>query len=514
MLTRPDVLDRVDELAKDQKIEWARLRRFVRYARGQQSLPWLPDNVESEYKDIARKSASNWLDLVIRCLTQGLLVDGYGDTTVDADQRSAAWIDGWQANGYDARQHALHRAIFTTGYAFNFVLPTADEDGADGGVWMRPEAATNVAARYGDSDLWPDLALRVTARDRTSILRCELYDDEARYTVTGKGSQRKIDVFEHGLEVCPAVQLRSSLDLLGTPMGEIEPVISIQDRIVDATFTLQMVAKYGAFPQRWIAGLNAGEPLRDSDGVVRTDPDGNPIYPSIKAYVDSILLASDPDTKFGQFGAADLRQYVEALEAHIRHLAAITQTPPHYLLGSLVNLAAEALAAAESGLQRKIAEKREVIGEGHEQTLRLAARVLGDDEAANDTSSQVHWQDVESRSLAQTSDALLKLQQLGIPLPLLMRMIPGLSQTDIADAERMLSDNDPMAALVAKLDGATATDPTTIKAKADAMGVLIRAGATPKSAAAQVGLESLEFTGAVPTSLRLPENQADDLETV
>ena len=63
---------------------------------------------------------------------------------------------------------------------------------------------------------------------------------------------------------------------------------------------------------------------------------------------------------------------MSALEAHIRHLAAITQTPPHYLLGSLVNLSAEALAAAESGLQRKIKEKREVLGEGYEQAFRVA----------------------------------------------------------------------------------------------------------------------------------------------
>jgi hypothetical protein len=167
---------------------------------------------------------------------------------------------------------------------------------------------------------------------------------------------------------------------------------------------------------------------------VPQDADGNPLPPQIKAYIDHILMAADADTKFGQFEAADLNQYVAALEAHIRHLAAITQTPPHYLLGSLVNLSAEALAAAEAGLQRKIAEKRMVLGEGYEQALRLAAGMLGDEAASMDMTSQVHWRDVESRSLAQVSDALVKLQTLGVPLSVLLPMIPTLTKTDVDNA--------------------------------------------------------------------------------
>lgn len=439
-LTNSQAIDAATELEKASRVEWARLRRFVRYARGKQKLPWLPDNAETEYRDIAQKSASNWLDLVIRAVAQGLYVDSYGDASPD----SPVWDRGWQANGMDARQHSLHRAVFTLGYSYLFEFPSDD------GVWIRPEAATNVATEYADpGDEWPVRALRVITKQRW-----ELYDDEARYTITGKDAVRKVAVAPHTLGYPPVVQMRSSLDLLGTPMGEVEPVIPIQDRIVDATFTLQMVAKYGAFPQRWISGIDTSKPLTDSDGNPVLDATGNPVFPTIKAYVDHILTAVDPDTKFGQFAAANLEQYVSALEAHIRHLAAITQTPPHYLLGSLVNLSAEALAAAESGLQRKIREKRIVLGEGYEQALRLAALILGDEEAAMDTSSQVHWQDVESRSLAQTADALLKLHQLGVPLPMLFRKIPGWTQQDSDEATEMIQDGGGIDALVRRLEGA------------------------------------------------------------
>jgi hypothetical protein len=421
--------DLAADLHKAARPEWARLRRFARYARGKQAPPWLPDNVESEYKDIAKKSASNWLDLVVRATTQGLHVDGYGDDSGN----SSAWL-AWQLNGLDMRQNALHRAVETLGYSYLLVFPSEDEQVP----WMRPEAATSCFAAFDDpGDDWPLYALREVQRDR----RYELYDNEARYIIEGSPGKGQVKIDAHDLEVTPAIQMVAEVDLLGLPMGAVESVLPIQDRIVDATFTLQMVAKYGAFPQRWIAGLQMG-----------ADDEGNPLPPKIKAYVDHILMAANPDTKFGQFAAADLKQYVEALEAHIRHLAAITQTPPHYLLGSLVNLSAEALAAAESGLQRKIKGRQEVLGERYEQALRLAALIMRDELAARDITSHVHWQDVESRSLAQVADALVKLKDVGVPLPMLLQMIPGWTKTDVNDAVKLMEQGDPVAALTGILE--------------------------------------------------------------
>lgn len=432
MLTDDQARALAAELEKDARPEWARLGILTRYARGRQKDPWLPDSAETEYREIARKSASNWLDLVLRSTTQGLIVDGFTSESTD----TTTWVDGWQANGMDSRQHPLHRATLTHGYGFLFVMPV------ESGVWLRPDAATNTYARYADpDDEWPLVTLRMVRKDHW-----ELWDATHRYTLRGSrpGDNRQMatEALGHDIGVCPVVKVQAQYDLLGEPIGEIEPVLSIQDRIVDATFNLQMVAKYGAWPQRWIAGMAPPE----------VDADGNPVGPRVKAYVDSIVTADDPDTKFGQFAAADLSKFVEALEAHIRHLAAITQTPPHYLLGSMVNLSAEALAASESGLQRKIRERREVIGEGHEQALRLVAKLLGDDVAASDPGAQVHWQDVESRSLAQTSDALLKLAQLGVPAQKLFQMIPGWTQRDAEEAAAMAVDADPMGLLVQQIE--------------------------------------------------------------
>jgi hypothetical protein len=434
------VVSKTNEVWKAGNLSRAKMRRLARYARGQQKLPYLPDSTDGEYREIAKKSASNWVDLVIRSTTQGLFVDGYGDSS-DSD----LWTQVWQPNGMDARQHALHRAVETLGHSYLIGFPTGED-----GVWMRPEAATKLTAEYEDpSDDWPVFAVREVVANK----RYELYDDEARYTMEGRLGKglKLVETAPHDLDHAPIVKMRSSLDLLGEEQGQVEGIIPIQDRIVDATFTMQMVAKYGAFPQRWISGIDMSKPLEDDEGNVIRDADGNPKYPTIKAYIDSILLAADPEAKFGQFTAADLRQYVEALEAHIRHLAAVTQTPPHYLLGSLVNLSAEALAAAEAGLQRKIGEKKVVLGEGYEQAMRMGAVILGETDAASDFSSQVRWRDIESRSLAQVADAMLKLTQMGIPVEFLVAKLPGFSGQDVADINAAIEAQGGVTALVQNL---------------------------------------------------------------
>jgi hypothetical protein len=55
-------------------------------------------------------------------------------------------------------------------------------------------------------------------------------------------------------------------------------------------------------------------------------------------------------------------------------------------------------------------------------------------------------------------------------------------------------------------------DAAELKAKFDALGVAIRAGVDPESAAAQIGLAGITFTGATPVALRLPKDDASDLE--
>jgi hypothetical protein len=216
------------------------------------------------------------------------------------------------------------------------------------------------------------------------------------------------------------VIFRNTFELTRWPTGEIEPVIAVQDRLNQTVFDLLVAQAYAAAPQKWIAGLS-----------VPVDEQGNPIT-DLRAFAKSVWIDSDPNTKFGSLPEANLKNIVEAIEQALRMYGLMSQTPPHYLLGDLVNLSAEALLAADTTLAKKVNDRQALFGEAWEQAFRLAGVAAGDAEAAADTSAQVWWRDTEPRSIAQQVDALGKLAtMLGVPPEALWEQVPGVTRTDL-----------------------------------------------------------------------------------
>jgi hypothetical protein len=186
------------------------------------------------------------------------------------------------------------------------------------------------------------------------------------------------------------------------------------------------------------------EPTGEMEPVL--DADGNPRALNINVNAKRFLFAEDHEVKFGSLDETPLKGFIESIDMSIRHLSAISQTPPHHLLGQIANLSAEALQAAETSLARKIEEFRKSFGESWERVFRLAAELNGDTAAAEDIHGEVLWRDMESRSLAQTADALAKLKDLGIPVRGLMRRVPNVTQTELASWEDMM-DSAPEVAI-------------------------------------------------------------------
>ena len=160
--------------------------------------------------------------------------------------------------------------------------------------------------------------------------------------------------------------------------------------------------------------------------AIPEDENGNPVEP-FKAMIDRLWVAEEGVT-FGEFGETSLKPYIEAVADDVRQLAAISQVPPHFLLGDLANLSAEALVAAESGLKAAVGDKQDAFGEAWEDVMRLAAAAAGDETGANDMASQVIWRDTEARSQGALVDGLQKLKAMGVPLRFLLEeygLTPG-----------------------------------------------------------------------------------------
>lgn len=496
-----------DELTTDLAPN-GRLGKVRRYLAGDHDKPYMPKGAKKEYEHLAGRAVTNWLPLLSDTFAKSLFVDGYRPAR--ASDNSPAW-SYWQANGLDARQSIVHRGALEYGAAYSLILPGSVGDKRV--PYWRPLSPLRSAAWYrDDDDEYPELAYRRkgTTADGTELI--EVFDKTSVYTFAkpkaaeGQESRWILSATDdHGLGVTPFVRFRDRLD--GEAVGIIRPAITLQDRVNEVVFSTLIAMQYASFRQRWATGL-----------AIPEDEDGNAVEP-FQAAIDRLWVSEDDTARFGDFAQTELSGHHALYESTVRTLAAVAQVSPNILTGDLANLSAEALAQMESSTQRKSAEYETNFGESHESEFRLAALAAGDKAGAADTSASVRWRDTGARSLAQTVDALGKVAtMLSVPAEGLWEKIPGVTDQEIERWKALRdADVDPMDALLAETarqtgDSPAAAEASDVKAKADAMGVLIRAGVDPISAAEKVGLPGVKFTGAVPTSLRLPETDAADLE--
>jgi hypothetical protein len=245
---------------------------------------------------------------------------------------------------------------------------------------------------------------------------------------------------QHNVGVCPVVRFTNHLDLRGRASGDIEPIIPMLGGIDQTKFDRLVVQRFGSWKVRTIAGMAKPEVAEDA------------VAERLRLKVEDLLIAQDPDTKFGTLDESPLDPFIHAHDADVRALAAISQSPAHELIGQMANLSAEALAAAEASLTRRVERVKKPIGEAWEQTLRLAGRIMGDDVAMRDESSEVKWKDMESRSMAQAADALGKMAtMLGVPVEILWEKLPGFTQTDVERAKALVESGSPIDALLREL---------------------------------------------------------------
>lgn len=413
--------------------ERTRLRTIDLWYKGEQANPNVPRGATRELLNLLALSKTPWLGLVVTTLAQTMYADGY--RSPETTQNVPGPWRTWHANSFDVRQIAVHRAALAYGYAYVTVLPGLAPDGSKCSV-LRGVSPQRMYAVYGDpgADEWPVYALKVEPLGGNKF-ELKVFDDTFVHTLT-----RVDDVVTyvgseaHSAGVCPVVRYANQLDLDGRTPGEIEPFIPVASRIDKTAFDRLMTQHYNSWKVRYVSGMaNFAESEEEANAA------------RFKLRQSDLLVSEDPDTRFGQLDETDLAGFIRATEADIEALAAVAQLPNHLLTGKMINLSAEALAAARAPLTQKVFERQVSFGAAHSQMLRLSAKLEGDVVAANDVMARITWQDVEVRSLAQAVDALGKAaQMLDVPKRFLWPRIPGVTQADVAEWMDHALDSDPL----------------------------------------------------------------------
>jgi hypothetical protein len=487
-LPMQDVLAATAVLDARQSGRILELTRLMRYYDGIHDLPEPPDSVREEFRNLQARAQSPWMRLVVDAAAERLRVDGFRTSDMKAAVRTAsaqtaeeidegdtvAW-DWWQANSLDAVSLLVHTEAIKLGIAYVSVFP-----GIDGTPRIRGEHPCQLYVQYSTEN--PSVALRAMKRwiDDDGYLCQNLYTADyiyrlsspypvpyydgqtwSRYSTGGPWEPRMAPGDETWpaenpmAPVVPFVAFRNKPTLDGGYSSDIAPVLPIQDRINMSLFHRALAAEYSAFRQKWVTGID-----------IPVDPETREPVQPFRAAVSRIFVAPDKDTKFGEFGESDLRGYTSSIESDVQHLAAITRTPPHYLLGqSGAFPSGESLKSTETGLMARVHDKQAFFGEAWEQVIRYAGHAAGDEARANDLGAEVIWANTESRTQTELANALKILGDvLKVPPEMLQEMY-GFTPAQRQRARRLAAANpSEVVQLASALRGTTPSSAATEEA--------------------------------------------------
>lgn len=402
-------------MAKQLDARQAKLKLYEDYFKGEHPLAFATSRFNRRFGDLLKGSNDNWCPLVVSASTERLVIEGFrfGADVDDADQE--AWAV-FQANFLDSESRMVHTEAVKLGWAYLLIGPA--ENSPYPRITGEHPSQVIVAHAPGSRRVRMAALKRWEASDGT--LRANVYLPDAVYRFRSVSPlataltdfsaagwiEDDIPSVVNPLGVVPVVPVRNNPTMLGDGTSDLDPVISTQDTINKLCADLLVASEWGAFRQRWATGVD-----------IPTDPDtGEHLTEQYLPSLGAAWTVADKDARFGDFDATQLDNYIKAIEMHVQHLAAKTRTPPHYLLGqSGAFPSGESLKATETGLVAKVKDKQVEFGEAWEEAMRLAFRLMGDEEKARSTEAATIWRDPESRTEGELVDSLTKMATLGVP---------------------------------------------------------------------------------------------------
>ena len=497
-----------------------RPRNLVRaqYYDGKRALKQMSKVVPPHYNQLG--IVLGWNAKAVDLLARRCNLDGFA--WPDGDLDSLGYPEVWEDNqlGAATDEGTISALIHSTAFVVTSV-----------GVGDEPDALVQFAPALNATGEWNprtrrlDSFLWVTRREKRddkgdAIVEFVLYLPGVTILCAknAKGAWAVTDRQDHDYGM-PAEPLPYHPRLL-RPFGSSRisrATMGLQDAAVRTLVRLEGHMDVYAYPEFWMLGADSsifGDQTRWQVMLGR-----------IKGIPDDETL-TNPRADVKQFTASSPEPHLADLNALAKLFCRESALPDSSLaITDLANpTSADAYDASQYDL---IAEAEGATDEWTPALQRAMVRAL----AMKNTEPNVpdawrtiapQWRDPRFLSRAAEADAGMKqltavpwLAETEVGLDLLgltpQQKAQALGERRRARSQEMLTTLAQAAPVETALDVAD-SEADDIKAKADAMGILIRSGVDPQSAAARVGLDGLTFTGAVPVSLRQPEQDAAELE--
>lgn len=442
------------------------VRLHQRYYRGEHPLKYASDQFAEYFSKRYRGFCDNWTQPIADSPVERLTVTGI--QAAGADGADADLWQVWQRNGLDADSQLGFLGAVSC--ARTFVLVWGDPDNPELPEVTFEDASSAIVLYEPGSRRKRRAALKIWQDGFGEFATLYLPDEVWKFhrplsnaiikpplLADADEQVKEWDPREVGLEpnpqpnpmgVVPMVELPNRPLLVEQPISDIAGVIAMQDAINLLWSQLLVASDFASLQQRIVIGAEVPKiPILDANGQKVGE---KPI--DLKRFaLDRVLWLENPEAKIANWPAADLTAYTDIVEVAVGHIAAQTRTPAHYLIGKMANLSGDALIAAETGLVKKCEEKQLWFGQALREVFALIALARGEvAKAAAVRGGSLLWADVQSRNIAQLTDSLLKLKQIGFPFEFLAARF-GLTPTEVADLMRMRereAELDPVSALM------------------------------------------------------------------
>lgn len=428
-----------DRLVMELDIRQGDIAKRRRYYDGHHPRPTVPDTENEAFKRLADLAVTNVMALIVdtvneRCIPRDVRLSD------DEQENLRVWRDVWQRNALDADCRVVHEEALKVGRSFVLVWPDDDDDD---GISITPEDPADCIVAYKPGSRRVRLAALKRWSDDPDFGNPDVRDIEESVTLwtpdrvqtwrRASKSKPWVDATDFGtgsnpLGIVPMVEFLCKPSITGKPAPEVsDSAIVLQQRINKTAFDAVVAGEYGAFPQRVAIGIEIEMEFKEINGEKVAVPK-NPLKtgPNRVWALKQAERSPHPGSvqQLPPFPTSDL---LRQIDAWMKQLASITQTPVYHLMSGADNIGAEFLKRLESAHISKIRAHQVTFGERWEEVIALALRA-GGQQAPPDI--ELGWMPAEASSPIEQGDQASKLAAAGFDEEFIARRL-GESPSEI-----------------------------------------------------------------------------------
>lgn len=456
----------------------------------------------------------DWCSKAVDSVSSRLMLEGFVAPETDLNELGLQQIIN--ENNFLVESSSMFTSALLHGVSFLMVYQGNEAFGEPKTI-IRPVSATHATGRWSANSRKLSSALVILDEENGSPTRLFFANSAVIVNLSYVDREWQVQIDENPLGKTPVFPVRYNPSL-AQPFGRSrisKAMLSLTQQALRTMLRLEVSSEFFSSPQRYILGAES-EMFMDENGDMVNE------WSLMLGRVMSMPSREEDgeNVEVGQFAAASPEPHLATLRQLTNNFAGASSLPASALgYTSQANPnSAESVKAQLEELLVICRDSQRTFDDGLIDAIITALELHNDLEIPEDVRSMTTlWTDPSTPSLSSQADAMSKIVSTGIlesPYDVVLEKL-GFTASDIV---RIKSDRTKAQAPsklaevlqgrstpTAEKDTSAQDEAAVLRAKADSLGLLRRAGVTAESAAEIVGLSGVEFIPGNPVTIRSEE---------